>query len=192
MAMLHQPVLSLVCPMFADFVEKLHPTARTYYHPSEAVAEGCIWHMQRIGIPDPTHLTDVFLDSNESYATEVTIVANPADYPLPAGTTTTGLGQEGVDYNVQAGYTPAATFTIDDMDYPTLERRMQEFELRCRAYRREKRSYYTVFATRGYPVSLPCSLGIYLILSCAEEVEVMVVVVVLVWKKFHLPAYSCP
>ena len=35
-------------------------------------------------------------------------------------------------------------------------------------------------------------LGIYLILSCAEEVEVMVVVVVLVWKKFHLPAYSCP
>ena len=153
MAMLPQPVLSLVCPMFADFVEKLHPTALKYYHPSEAVVEGCIWHMQRIGIPDPTHLTDVILDSNESYATEVTIVANPADYPLPAGTTTTGLGQEGVDYNVQAGYTPAATFTIDDMDYPTLERRMQEFELRCRAYRREKRSYYTVFATRGYPVT---------------------------------------
>ena len=153
MAMLPQPILSLVCPMMADFVEMLHPTARTYYHPGDQVSDGCICHMQRIGIPDPTLLTDVTLDTNAAIALEVTVVANPVDYPLPPGTTTTGLGERGVDYNVEFGVDDSAPLTVEGMPYASLEKRVKEFQRRCRVRRQEKHEYYMVFACRGYPIA---------------------------------------
>ena len=153
MEMLPQPILSLVCPMMADFVKKLHPSARTYNHPGDQVSDGCICHMQRIGIPDPTVSTDVPLDSDDAMELEVTIVANPADYPLPVGAPSTGLGSPGVDYNVRVATVSQADITVDDMPFSTPEKRLEEFQRICRLRRREKREYYMVFASRGYPIA---------------------------------------